>query len=98
MQRLTEAMAEVATVRPQWSCGSAGGEALYRELYFIPIILVSFRYGLKKGFYTAVVVISLYFPHILLTWRAQPGVNIGNLLQILVFILGGRGHWIPRRP
>ena len=60
---------------------------LYRELYFIPIIFVSFRYGLKKGFYTAVLVTFLYFPHILMTWRAQPGVNIGNLLQILVFVL-----------
>jgi len=60
---------------------------LYRELYFVPIILVSFRYGLQKGFYTAVLVIFLYVPHIMMTWEAQPGVNIGNLLQILVYIL-----------
>ncbi|MDD3815889.1 MAG: sensor histidine kinase [Desulfocapsaceae bacterium] len=60
---------------------------LYRELYFIPIILMSFRYGLDKGFYTAMLVIFLYFPHVLMTWKTQPGVNIGNLLQILVYIL-----------
>jgi len=60
---------------------------LYRELYFIPIILMSFWYGLKKGFYAAVFVIFLYFPHIIMTWTAQPGVNLGNLLQIAVFIL-----------
>jgi len=60
---------------------------LFRELYFIPIILMSFRYGLQKGFYTAVLVIFLYVPHIMMTWKAQPGVNIGNLLQILVYVL-----------
>jgi two-component system sensor histidine kinase HydH len=60
---------------------------LYRELYFIPIILISFWYGLRKGFYIAVLVIFLYLPHVFMTWEAQPGVNIGNLLQVLVFIL-----------
>src|SRR3989339_288375 len=60
---------------------------LYRELFFVPIILVSFWYGLKKGFYTALFVIFLYSPHIFMTWSAQPGVNVGNLLQLIVFIL-----------
>ena len=67
---------------------------LYRELYFIPIILMSLWYGLENGFYTAVLVIFLYVPHIFMTWDAQPGVNLGNLLQIMVFILvaGTTGH------
>lgn len=60
---------------------------LYRELYFIPIILMSFWYGLEKGFYTAVLVVFLYMPHVLMTWQAQPGVNLGNLFQIIVFVL-----------
>ncbi|TRZ75182.1 MAG: sensor histidine kinase [Deltaproteobacteria bacterium] len=60
---------------------------LYRELFFIPIILMSFWYGLKKGFYAAVLVIFLYVPHVFMTWTEQPGVNLGNLLQIIVFIL-----------
>jgi signal transduction histidine kinase len=59
----------------------------YRELYFIPIIMVSFWYGLAAGFYTAVLVVFLYIPHVFLTWHAQPGVNLGNVFQILVFIL-----------
>src|SRR3989339_91685 len=60
---------------------------LYRELFFIPIILVSFWYGLKKGFYAAVFIIFLYSPHIFMTWNVQPGVNLGNLFQLIVYIL-----------
>lgn len=60
---------------------------LYRELFLIPIVLVSFWYGLKKGFYTALFVVFLYSPHIFMTWNEQPGVNVGNLLQLIVFIL-----------
>lgn len=59
---------------------------LYRELYFIPIVLVSFWYGLKPGLGISLLVAFLYSPHVLMTWGAQPGVNLGNVLQILVFI------------
>ncbi|MDP1990450.1 MAG: HAMP domain-containing sensor histidine kinase [Syntrophales bacterium] len=81
-------MIAVVTVLHYSTMGShVGYHTLYREFYFIPIILMSFWYGLKKGLYTAVFVIFLYLPHIFMTWTAQPGVNLGNLLQIIVFIL-----------
>jgi two-component system, NtrC family, sensor histidine kinase HydH len=60
---------------------------LYRELYFIPIIMVSFWYGLREGLYFSLLVILLYTPHVVMTWAGQPGVNVGNLLQIVVFII-----------
>lgn len=81
-------MIAVVTVLHYSTMGShVAYHILYRELYFIPIILVSFSDGLKKGFYTAVFIIFLYFPHIFMTWDVQPGVNLGNVLQMIVFIL-----------
>ncbi len=29
----------------------------------------------------------LYIPHVFMTWKEQPGVNLGNLMQIMVFFL-----------
>lgn len=60
---------------------------LYRDLYFVPILLMSYRYGLKKGMYTAIIVVLIYLPHVFMTWSGQPGVNFGNLLQTLVFLI-----------
>ena len=81
-------MIALVTILHYSTMGShVGYHTLYREFYFIPIILMSFWYGLKKGLYTAMFVIFLYLPHIFMTWTAQPGVNLGNLLQIIVFIL-----------
>lgn len=60
---------------------------LYRELYFIPIVLVGSWYGLRAGLYFSLLVILLYTPHVVMTWTGQPGVNVGNLLQMLVFLL-----------
>jgi signal transduction histidine kinase len=60
---------------------------LYRDLYFIPILLMSFWYGLKVGVFTSLIVILLYLPHVFMTWAGQPGVNFGNLMQIFIFIL-----------
>jgi len=60
---------------------------LYRDLYFIPILLMSFWYGLRIGLYTALIIIVLYLPHVFMTWSGQPGVNFGNLMQVLVFVI-----------
>lgn len=61
--------------------------SIYRELYFIPIILTSLWYGLEAGLGFCLLVIAVYVPHVLMTWTAQPGVNVGNILQILAYIL-----------
>jgi len=60
---------------------------LYRELYFVPIVMVSLWYGLRAGVYFSLLVVILYTPHVMMTWSGQPGVNVGNLSQIIVFIL-----------
>ena len=37
---------------------------LYRELYFVPILLASFWFGLKFGLATALIVSLVYAPHV----------------------------------
>ncbi len=60
---------------------------IYRELYLLPILWMSYRYGLRHGLITAGIVVMVYIPHVLMTWSAQPGVNVGNLFEIGVFLL-----------
>ena len=42
---------------------------LFRRLYYLPIILAGFRYGLRGGLITAAAVSMVFFPHILMTQR-----------------------------
>lgn len=60
---------------------------LYRDLYFVPILLMSFVYGLRTGLFTSIIIVALYLPHVFMTWSAQPGVNFGNLMQVFVFVI-----------
>ncbi|WP_170920412.1 ATP-binding protein [Desulfacinum hydrothermale] len=59
---------------------------LYRDLYFLIILTASFFGGLKTGLWTAGLITAAYAPHVAMTWHAQPGVNIGNLLQMVLFL------------
>lgn len=58
---------------------------IYRELYFLPIILAGFWFGLRGGLATALVITALYAP--LITGRSSglPGHDLGNFLEILLF-------------
>ncbi len=61
----------------------------YRKLYYIPIILSSFRYRLKGGLVSSIIVSILYAPHLSLFGT---GVNITLLnqyLEISLFITIG---------
>lgn len=52
----------------------------YRKLYYLPIILSSFRYRLKGGLVSSIIVSILYAPHILIFGS---GLNISLLNQYL---------------
>ncbi|MBZ4658354.1 MAG: ATP-binding region, ATPase domain protein [Desulfacinum sp.] len=60
---------------------------LYRDLYFLIVLTASFFGGAKTGLWMAGAISAVYAPHVAMTWKAQPGVNIGNLLQIALFLL-----------
>lgn len=68
--------------------GNIGMHILHRELYFIPILLASFWFGLRSGFATAIGVCLIYTPHIFLLRDAHMSfVAVGS--QILIFLLVG---------
>ena len=57
---------------------------LHRELYFIPILLAAFWFGLKPGLITSIGISLLYAPHIfMVTDRHSALVTAG--IQVLVF-------------
>ncbi len=60
---------------------------LYREVYFLIVIAAAYLGGLKPGLITAGVISAIYAPHVWMTWKAQPGVNVGNLFQIFLYFL-----------
>lgn len=57
---------------------------IYRRLYYIPIILASFRYGLRGGLACSIAVSLLYLPHVIFQWG---GVLVQNLEQFLEIVL-----------
>ena len=71
---------------------------LYRELYFLPIILAGFWFGLRGGLATALVITALYLPIVIGRPSDLTGHNLGNLLQILLFnIIGILFGWLRDR-
>ena len=68
--------------------GNLGLHILHRELFFIPILLASFWFGLKFGLTTAVAVSLIYAPLVFLYKDAHISfLTVGS--QILIFNLVG---------
>jgi riboflavin transporter FmnP len=59
---------------------------LHRELYFIPILLASFWFGIKLGLVTSIVVSIIYVPQVYLLNTSQ-GTALTVGFQILIFNL-----------
>jgi signal transduction histidine kinase len=66
--------------------GHLGLHILHRELYFVPILLASFWFGLKVGLTTSVVISLLYAPHVFV-YEDPHGTLLTVASQILVFNL-----------
>jgi two-component system sensor histidine kinase HydH len=62
---------------------------IFRELYFLPIILASFWFGLIGGLGTALAVTLLYLPFVLAMPGGLSGHNLGNLMEIIIFNISG---------
>ncbi|HEY5974199.1 MAG TPA: ATP-binding protein [Geobacteraceae bacterium] len=63
---------------------------IFQRLYYLPIILAAFWFGLQGGLGAAVVVSILYAPHILFQWGAHPSLELEKFLEIVLYnIVGG---------
>lgn len=57
----------------------------YRELYFLPLILAGFWFGLRGGLLTSLGITALYLPYTLLNWNNFSPDDLDTLLEIILF-------------
>ena len=62
---------------------------LFRRLYYLPIILAAFRYGLGGGLATAVLVSLLFLPHVLMTRAMLPRQASEAMFEIPLYLIVG---------
>ncbi len=58
---------------------------LARELYFLPIIISAFWFGLRGGVITSLAITAFYLPYTLLHWRGFVADDLDRLLEIALF-------------
>ncbi|OLS01978.1 sporulation kinase E [Tissierella creatinophila DSM 6911] len=61
----------------------------YRKLYYIPIILSSFRYRLKGGLISSILISILYAPHLLMFGGVVSITMINQYLEITLYLAIG---------
>lgn len=64
-------------------------QVLFRELYFLPIILAGFWFGVPGGVGASLSVTLLYLPYVLALPEGIGSHKFGNLIQIILFNLFG---------
>lgn len=58
---------------------------IFRRLYYLPIILGGLWFSLRGGVITAIIVSTLYAPHVVFQWGAHPAVHLEQYLEILLY-------------
>jgi two-component system, NtrC family, sensor histidine kinase HydH len=62
---------------------------LYRRLYYLPIIVAAFWYGLRGGLVTAAVVSAAFAPHVVFQWREMPTNRADQYLEMVLYLVVG---------
>ena len=62
---------------------------VYRRIYYLPIILGGFWFGIRGGAGIALLVSVIYAPHVLFQWGYMPSIHIEQYLEILLYNLIG---------
>ncbi len=62
---------------------------LFRRLYYLPIIVAAFRYGLRGGLVASVAVSILFLPHVLMTRSILPRQASEAMFEIPLYIIVG---------
>ncbi|MCI0329442.1 MAG: ATP-binding protein [candidate division Zixibacteria bacterium] len=71
---------------------------VWRKLYFVPILLAAFRFGLKGGLATSAVISVIYLPHVLHEWAHIHTQREDALFDILLYnIVGGLTGFLAAR-
>ena len=71
---------------------------VYRRLYYLPILIVSFSHGLRGGLLTALLTCAAYTPHAFFSAHLDPSPGIDKLLEMILYIIvGGLTGWLVER-
>lgn len=66
-----------APIQPMW-------HGIYQHLYYVPVILAAYWYGVPGGLAAATVTAALYAPHIM-TWRREQSFLASQFTGLVVF-------------
>ena len=58
---------------------------IFRRLYYLPIILAGFWYGIRGGVTSGLVISAIYLPHVLLQWEHHPDIHTEQILEIVLY-------------
>ncbi len=72
--------------------------AVYRLLYYVPIILAAFLWGKRGGMYLSVLITIVYLPHIISGWGKIEYHSVIAILEIFLYYIIGiiTGHLIDK--
>ncbi|MDD2321842.1 MAG: sensor histidine kinase, partial [Geobacteraceae bacterium] len=62
---------------------------IYQRLYYIPIILAAFWFGLRGGVGCALIVSVVYAPHVFFQWGDHVAMELEKYLEILLYNVVG---------
>lgn len=63
---------------------------IYQRLYYLPIILAAFWFGLRGGVGCAIIVSIVYAPHVFFQWGEHASMELEKYLEILLYnVVGG---------
>ena len=85
---IAAAAALVVVTLAHYLTGQHAGDLhnLYRRLYYVPIVLLSFAYGRRGGLLCACMAIALYTPHAFFLDHHDPASNIDKLLEFALYL------------
>lgn len=63
--------------------------AFYQRLYYVPIIIGAYWFGLKSGIPFSVLAALSYLPHIIFQWSAHPDEAFTQYVEIAMFFMIG---------
>ncbi len=62
---------------------------IYRRLYYLPIILSGFWFGIRGGILAGIAISAIYAPHIMIQWEHHPAVRLEQILEIFLYNIIG---------
>ena len=60
---------------------------MFRQFYFLPVVLASFWYGLRGGLSCSIAVSILYIPHVIMNWQDFSPSDLDKCIEIVFYNL-----------